>query len=257
MLSAWQSEISSNELKIDTATFQFDSKSGFFYRISNNDKTLTINLAVNDETLKQKILMFGCTTWLNTKGKNKRQLGINYPMKKSIDRETFRRPSQNTDRNAQRKYIQSLLLQKSNIELNNWFMGESKKMISPDKPNLIQGKYYVNESQELIIQIQVPLKMLQKHARKGLDIISLQVESGQAPTPARQAGMQGHPGSGRGKGGGGRMGGGNRMGGRPPGGHQPGGNNPQNDMPTGIDRVKMMKASVMKPVKVKLAVINK
>jgi len=51
-----------------------------FLKIDNDDKEVVISLAVNDNLSQAKIDMMGSTLWIDTRGGNKKEMGIAYPL---------------------------------------------------------------------------------------------------------------------------------------------------------------------------------
>jgi len=62
-----------------TGFLQFDNKTGFAYALSNNDRTLFVQLKMLHAGIQRKALATGFTLWIDPAGKGKHVLGIKYP----------------------------------------------------------------------------------------------------------------------------------------------------------------------------------
>ena len=82
--SRWQE----NALKIDgsaddwnnTDSLLYDVNTHVLYNVSNDHKNLYICLKIADPQSQMKILRRGLTFWIDTTGKNKKNLGIRFPL---------------------------------------------------------------------------------------------------------------------------------------------------------------------------------
>lgn len=203
----------------------YDSKSKFWYKISNDNNNMYIMLKMDDEALKRKALMFGLTLWIDTTDHQKEKLGIRFPKgrDKGTRQESRERPSNDTERNPGQmkdRLLEELqvieLMGFDNRESNVMMIGESKI-----RPVLAFDTYNT-----LIYQCVLPLKFVFKNMSSP-KVISMGFTTGSMERPTsteggegmREDGMQGGM-----PGGGGQMGGGQRGGmGRGVGNGRPGG----------------------------------
>lgn len=78
--SKWNSEEYKQVENVPAYDYQYDKDNKLFYMASHSRNNLFIHLKTNEETVQTKLLMFGFTVWIETTAKNKKQMGIRYPI---------------------------------------------------------------------------------------------------------------------------------------------------------------------------------
>jgi len=216
--SRWYSGISAEDEESLVNRMQYDEKSKFLYLLSNDEKSLHIDLILADKAAIQKIMRFGLTTWFNPEGKHKKAMGIKFPVT----------PDGNDDqpmmrgKGADRKEMQTAMLASKNKKMIlTGFGGEEKeKVIDPQLDPGYFGKVEMLEGGKLHISLALPLEKLGRDKiETAKNPFSVGFETGYLDVTG-----QGMPsGSGEQTGGGMHGGGGGMPGGGPPAGGPPGG----------------------------------
>jgi hypothetical protein len=70
----------SDENAADAVFYNFDPEYKVYYAIQHNQTDLLVRLKIKDEQSMAKILAFGLTVWVDSTGKGKKTLGIEYPL---------------------------------------------------------------------------------------------------------------------------------------------------------------------------------
>jgi hypothetical protein len=78
--SRWQAGQSPKDGEEFVNKMQFENKSQFLFYISNDEKNLYICLITADQANIQKIMRYGLTTWFNADAKQKKGLGLQFPV---------------------------------------------------------------------------------------------------------------------------------------------------------------------------------
>ncbi len=226
--STWNS----NEIIIDgifsdwEKDLTYDKKSKLLYNVTNDHTNLLLCLKVTEPSVTNKIMMRGLTVWVDTTGKQKKNLGIKYPMGRSgsmrpADQRTPRQPMPEQQRERPvRPQIQN------RMELIG-FKERGKSEVVPvgDTTGIeiaVKEDPYGGMQYEAKIPLQVILKDPDEFLSATETLISVGFETGYIKMDSNTGG--GQTGGRVGGGGGGRPSGG---GGRPTGGGQPGGMTPQ------------------------------
>lgn len=68
--------------KVDNPSqkWNFDEKQGIYYRLSNDNKNLYVQMKVDNKAAVRKIALFGFYVWIDPASKARNTLGINYPV---------------------------------------------------------------------------------------------------------------------------------------------------------------------------------
>jgi len=156
--SRWYSGISAEDEESLVNRMQYDEKSKFLYLLSNDEKSLHIDLILADKAAIQKIMRFGLTTWFNPEGKHKKAMGIKFPVT----------PDGNDDqpmmrgKGADRKEMQTAMLASKNKKMILiGFGGEEKeKVIDPQHDPGYFGKVEMLEGGKLHISLALPLEKI-------------------------------------------------------------------------------------------------
>jgi len=76
----WYTVDESATLESSIDDLNYDTKTFYLYKISNDAEKLYVEVWVSDYTLKLKIIRFGLTVWIDTEGKAKKKKGILFPL---------------------------------------------------------------------------------------------------------------------------------------------------------------------------------
>lgn len=196
---------------------QFDQKSQFMFMISNDEKSLYVDLVVADKAALQKIMRYGLTTWFNPEAKHKKALGIEFP----VTSEGSGEPPMMRDKNADRRDMRKAMMDAKNKEMVViGFEGKnSRRSVNPQDNPDFRGMAEMMEGGKLRISLVVSLDKLQRgNVVSNASPFSLGFETGYMDVTGSGMPSGGGPSSGGGMGGGGGMPGGMPGGGPPPGG---------------------------------------
>ena len=209
----WQKDEYHQSENIPRLNYWYNKDSKILYLVTNDNKNLYIHLKAIDNTSQKKILNFGFTVWVDTQGKNKKQLGIKYPLAKA-DRMPPLQIENQQNRNRLQPDNSQLLNQSLQIELIGFNNTKESDFILAKNNSDINGEMNFLKNGELQYLLTIPYKRL------GIDInnslISLNMESGSldidnySQRPSGGGGMNGGKGTGGGRKqgmGGGRQGG--------------------------------------------------
>jgi hypothetical protein len=212
---------------------QYDPKSRFIYKVSNDDNNIYLMLKVPDESVQRKILALGLGVWIDTTNSKKEKFGIRYPMGHTVspirnfsddNKPDERKPEPLKDRLLEES-LQLELIGFNHVESNILYLGESR----------IKPALAIDKDNALIYECTLPIAYFfrNKHSTK---LISIGFSTGTMESPARhmhdESGTEGMPeggmrGGGMRSGGGGIRGAGMSGGGRSSGfegGHESSGN---------------------------------
>lgn len=203
LTSIWQEESLNIPCDLPRTEYQYASDDQLFYRISNNDDFLYVNLKVDDQNVQKRLLMNGFTIWIDSSAHLKKYMGLKYqvdPNKMLMKPEEIQKYLPLDEHGKKRSIMSYLLknLQQEPIGFN----------IQSDD---VQYHFVQDSTRSLNFSLALPIKHFSS-MRNTFPVISLILES-KAPEVRRQS-MQGQsPQMGRSNGGG-RSGGGSRGGGR-------------------------------------------
>ena len=226
--SKWQKEEYKQTGNIPRLDYWYSKDGQLLYLVTNDSENLYVHLKVSERTSIQKILNFGFTVWIDKDGKNKKKIGVKFPLTQSdrMPPAQYQNNQSMNKSNGANKFKSQLLDQIFEIELIGFNDNKENDIILANTKNHINGKMSFNEYNELEYQLKMPFKYFNIDLKKNR-LISINMESGSLDmgnSASRQAGFNAGGGGGRPGGGGGQgMGGG--MG---KGGHQGGGSGMQN-----------------------------
>jgi hypothetical protein len=212
----WQPGISNENEEDLINRMHIHEKSQISYLISNDENTLFIDLILAEKASIQKVLRFGLTTWINPEAKQKKGLGIQFPVEPDGSGEpAFRR-----DKGGDRKEMMLAMMAMKNQEMVLiGFGGQNERVvIDPRVDPLFHGMIEMLEGGKLKVSLSLPLEKIgcgPNVASAGP--ISIGFETGYLDVTG-----QGAPSGGSMQGGGGMHGGGMPGGGGPPPGMAPG-----------------------------------
>lgn len=233
---------SEKEKLLNPSTGNYDEKTNIQIEVANSDTTLYIRAIFHDKENYKSIMRGGLTVFFDPQGKKKKlnQLKIEKGDTQVTEYALLSRQMESGSGNQQQNIITSI-----DILYNKITWDKNGKQIVfyrnlQNKPISVQ--FEANKQNELLLDIEIPLKEIQLTA--GQNLFSLGIESGNLPSQNMSgqrpsAGMSGRGGqgggAGRGGGGGGRPGGGKSGGG---GGKSGGGSRPAGQS-NGMDPVKI------------------
>jgi len=202
LTSIWQEESLNIPCDLPRTEYQYASDDQLFYRISNDDDFLYVNLKVDDQNVQKRLLMNGFTIWIDSSASSKKYMGLKYqvdPNKMLMKPEEIQRYLP-LDENGKKRSLLSYLLKNTQQELIGI------QTLSDDiKYHLVQ-----DSSRSLNFSLALPIKHFSSK-RNTFPVISLILVS-KAPEDRRQSPQGQSPQMGMSNGGG-RSGGGTRGGG--------------------------------------------
>ena len=229
----YTSKWNSDQIVIDGAfsdwksEMEYDSKSKFLYNVANDRSNLYICLKVTEPNVKNKIMMWGFTMWVDTTGKQKTILGIKYPMgrNRNMAPQNQNTPRQTvTARQGERPPGSQF---RDQLELIGFREKGESEIVSFENSEGIKVAVSEDPYGGMQYEAKIPLTSIFNSPETFLsgneNSISLGFETGYLRMESGTS--SGGPGGRMGGGGGGRSGGG-----RPPGGGRPGGMAPSGNM---------------------------
>lgn len=180
-------------------TLMFDSKSKFWYRVSNDDHNLYIMLKMDDESLKRKVLVNGLKVFVDTTNHKKEKFGVHFPIKRNFTMEARddlgERHSKPGDRNPDRMK-ERLLEELQTIELIGFNNRESDMLMIGESK--IRPVVTLDQYNQIIYQLVLPLGCVcRKPGPKTLISIGFIAGNTERPSMERQGGgFEPHPGGG-------------------------------------------------------------
>lgn len=204
-----------NQEIIPRESYQYDKSNNLLYLVTNDDNYCYINLLFLDQNSVHTIMRRGLTTWIDPSGKNKKAMGVQFPVMPERDNQEARGQRSNDRSQEMKPELPSNL----EIELLN-FAGVDRINIPTHEPNQVDGRIMFNEYNEMLYTVAIPYRMTGAGSLIN-KTISINIESVAMDSAlgSQARGMQGQGGPGGGPRGGGPPGGGQRGGGSgPPGG---------------------------------------
>ncbi|WP_346863147.1 hypothetical protein [uncultured Draconibacterium sp.] len=212
--SEWNSDEHKQVENIPVTSYQYDREDKLFYRITNDSNNLYIYLNAFEETTQTKILMFGFTVWIDTTARNKKQMGIKYPLVRNERKQSMETKinSSGDFKRTNQENRTSLINQLNEIELIAFEGKKSTSHLYAGNENDIRGNIELGENSALLYKLTIPMERIGINPLKEGTILSINMESGnmEMMKPSGSGGKQGAGGMGGGRPGGatGRMGGG-------------------------------------------------
>lgn len=207
--------------------YYYDTEGKLFYMVTNDSSNLYVHLKIADESAQKKISRFGFQTWIDITAKNKKQMGVKFPLpaNERMDNVPLKNEGPKKRRNfdAYKNMANNQLME---IELVGFSDKNSSQFLSANNNNSVNGIIEINKSGDILYLLTIPFISLGIEYKPDM-YLSLNLESGylsedmkpERMTGDRPGGMSG----GRPGGAGGRSG---NMGGGSPG-EMRGGRNPQ------------------------------
>ena len=215
----------------------FDSGSGLWYAISNDNQNLYMVFSVSDQMKMRKLIRSGWSIELSSKEKKRKfKTMLSFPAVQMRGKGFQPGTNEMENRAEANLMIKDYESQMPALTLNGFLSGQSELKLNDHKD--IQVAIGANSEQNLIYEIAIPLKDLMPETLIQKDeLITLNVNVNTMTRPGgggngnygggRSGGGGGRSGGGMSGGGGGRMGGGGRSGGGGQGGYSSGDRNSQ------------------------------
>lgn len=200
--SKWNSEEYKQVENIPVFDYKYDRDNKLFYMVSNDRNNLYIHLETNEETVQTKLLMFGFTVWIDTTARNKKQMGIRYPLARS-DRKQIMATGHNRSSDVKGNFHENknkIINQVNEIELIGFEGPRSILHLSATNDRDIRGNIKFSENGDMLYKLTIPMERIGVNTIKNKNILSLNMESGN-PEISKPTGLKGRP-AGRGMGGG-------------------------------------------------------
>jgi len=242
---------SSNEVVIDASLtdwkseMMYDKKSKILYNVGNDDSNILLCFKITEPGVRNKIMMRGLTVWIDSTGKQKKVLGIKYP----LNRRRIANPSGQTPPRQQGQRVDRSQMP-NRLELIGFSEEVKSEIVAIDSAGGVEVAIMEDPFGGMQYEAKIPLKNI--FTDPGVFIsgsenfLSIGFETGYVKVESyAQAGRPG----GRGGGGGGRPSGG---GGGRPGGGRPGGMATQSG-----DMAGMTQSTRLWVKKIKLAISEK
>ncbi|OFX79872.1 MAG: hypothetical protein A2X12_07755 [Bacteroidetes bacterium GWE2_29_8] len=199
---------------IDFNEFYYDSENQTQFLIFNDTSNMYLLLKVFDETMQRQIIRNGLTVWIDIKDGKRKEIGINFPIKKT---QKMFPPKMNGEMVLQNGQMVNdnkdfIMLTKFNeMELIGFYGKNTSKLLSSTIENEINGKIEFDEQHSMLYYMTIPMYRINNLGHLKSDgCFSIGIESGidnnvSGTSAMNNGGMQGPPpgGGGMGKVGGG------------------------------------------------------
>lgn len=198
-------------------SYVFFKKGNFLYYVSNDNENLYIDIKIEDSGVQSRILQEGLTVWLNADGKQRKEVGIRYPLGAKFTDGPGRRNQGNSA-------SVSPLAKANTIQLIG-FPGDGQNMIPAKNDDNFSGSLEYDQDGNLFYNLRLPISRLSLIAAEGgagFEPSTIGIEYGGMPEMGNKSNGQAPPqisedmpsgGRGGGGGGGGRGGSGGGGGG--------------------------------------------
>lgn len=217
LASKWEKSIYKEVEEIPSPDYECDKDKKLYYLITNDSANMYIHIKAVDKTVQKHILAPGLTVWIDTLAKNKKLLGIKFPID-NYARLTMPPKRERTGQNEEQNFdeMKDQLSQKYfDIELIG-FTGKGSREIIPGKNEQISVKIDLNKQKDILYTYKVPFKSIGLRYQSE-KLLSINLESEALSSANRPGGMEGGRPERMGGGGPGGMGGSMGGGGRPGG----------------------------------------
>jgi hypothetical protein len=196
--SEWQSEkiiADGNISDWPAPTIYYDKATKLKRTIRNDAENLYIALSTSDEQTQMKILMAGLQFWIDTTGRNKKQMGVIYPVGKSMEPSEVMGllASQNHGANSSFNLKKKLLGLQTQLIFSR-LNGPKNKVMPTHNNGGINVAINVNDKGELIYEAVIPFFLFLKSPfRSRSKIVALSVTVNGLPRSEMLQGMEGIP----------------------------------------------------------------
>jgi hypothetical protein len=164
--------------------------------LSNDNNNLFVDMIIHDPVVQKKVLDIGMSIWIDPAGKEKKTIGVRFPIgAASVRRMLERKGERMTEEEVKIFNKNSTLAMAYEIEINGF--GEVPAMSIPASGGEgFSASIRYNEDGELIYRLLIPRDKVAFGESKGKPVpISLGIEYGVAPTRTRPAGGPGDVGT--------------------------------------------------------------
>jgi len=158
----WHQEIEQGSVESLIDQMQLHEKSQFMYMISNDEENLFIELVTTDKAAIQKVMKYGLTTWINKEARQKKGMGIEFP----VAPEGQRDPGFRRDKGGDRKEMMFALMARKNQEmaLIGFVTKGERILIDPRIDSSFHGNVVMLESEQLSVSLVLPLEKIDRSA---------------------------------------------------------------------------------------------
>jgi len=174
--SSWQKEQYNDVKNIQILDYQYDLNSKIFYFITNDNENIYIHLRTSEKTLQKRVINNGFTVWIDTTAKNKKHLGVKFPLSKK-ERNYKRSFSSNTNRDNNFMNIEDQVL---DIELLSFEGKKSSTLLPAINTNGIKGNIKFIEDDAMVYRLIIPINKIWKNASTNNKLFSINMVSGTA-----------------------------------------------------------------------------
>jgi hypothetical protein len=206
--SHWRDN-SLNTFKMPDESYSFFKKGNLLYYISNDKENVYIDIKIEDSGVQYKILQEGLTVWFNAEGKQRKEIGIRYPIGAKFVKGLGMKNSGTTG-------SASPLAMANTIRLIG-FQGPEPNIVPAKNSDDFSGSMEYDEAGNLFYNLRMPISKLSfvtAEGGTGFEPSSIGIEYGGMPVMGNRPGGQpppqmstGMPSGGRSGGGGGGRGG--------------------------------------------------
>ncbi len=220
----WQTDKYNNLEKLSNFEFLYNSKGKLFYLLTNDKDNIYVHIRATDEIAQKKLIVYGFTIEVKTKGPKKKTLIIEYPLPKEDRMEPIILLENNSNKNRKNFNLIKEQIVKQIGEMRITGLTDKKNSITIAANNKlnINGNMIINKNGDLQYLLVIPLNSLDIDLSENTTI-SLKMISGSLDLSnisnkqsKGRMGMNGRSGGGRAQGmSGGQGGRGNGQVGRP------------------------------------------
>lgn len=209
----WESGLTPEAGEAFIDKMRYDEKSTFLYYFSNDETNLYIYLIISEKASLQKVMRYGLTTWFNADAKQKKSLGIQFPVpviegNGPPARKEGQAPGERKD------MMIGLMAAKNKQMILVGFSGKgTRDTVRVSENKEFRAKLEMKDKEKLLVSLSVPISKIESAGKNEPDnMISIGFETGYmdlnrqgiGQTGEAQQGQSGH--------------GGGMYGGPPPGG---------------------------------------
>jgi hypothetical protein len=251
LASKWQGKNFTPFTEIPRSEYWYNGEEKVLYLVSNDDNNLYLHLRVIDKVAIRKIVDFGLTVWIDTRGKNKKKSGIVFPIEKKKRASSLQLKEERVKgKRPEKKEENPPLDHQFDIQLINIDGKRKTELISATVEGDVNGQMTYNDMAELEYHLKIPLKRINLLSLNER-YVTFNVESGSLDlanaSPGGGGGQNGGGGSMQGghpsSGGRGQQRGGQQGGGPSGGGDQQRGNAEMQAMSTAV-KIKLKKVKL-------------
>jgi hypothetical protein len=209
MQSKWHSDKLNLDNPVSVDNYYYDSEQKVFYGISNNSENIVITMRIVDEAAKNKVLRSGITTWIDITAKNKKKLGVRFPLEQNQEEYPTAQRSRPDEKPGDNININpnEFVAKNSEIELIGFEGKNSRQILSAFNKEGVKGVLKYNDMGDLLYRLTVPFSILNINGLQGDVFLSINIESGEIDAENKPQVMPKEEGGG-GRSSNGRMGGG-------------------------------------------------